>query len=145
MKINKQKLHLKQSQVVRRGSSHTLPLELSCRPSRKKVVTFHPSGERKNFFLPGNSPTNERLPYSANEKSLHSELPVSSNGLSVYNSPAQSPLLYKKAFLLFVLRLSCHSVIVDCICELQCFAVPKETHSAGKITGCFVLGQHSFS
>ena len=51
MKINKQKLHLKQSQVVRRGSSHTLPLELSCRPSRKKVVTFHPSGERKNGIM----------------------------------------------------------------------------------------------
>lgn len=93
VKINKQKLHLKQSQVVRKGSSHTLPLDLSCRPSRKKVATFHPSGERKNFSLPGNSPTNERLSQSANEKSLHSEL----------------PLLYKRTFLSFVLRLSCRS------------------------------------
>ena len=65
----------------------------------KVTLLYDPVGERKIFSLPGNS--------SANENTLYFKLSVSSNGLFVYNSPAQLPLLYKKAFLPFVLRLPC--------------------------------------
>ena len=93
VKINEQKPHLKWSQEARRGNSHTPPLDLNCRPNKKNVATYHPAGGRKNFSLPCNSPTNERLPHSANEKPRHFELPVSSNGPFVYNktAPPSSP------------------------------------------------------
>ena len=99
--------------------------EVPCISNRKKVITLLPAEGRKNFSLPGNSPASEKLHSSANRKSRYLKLPVSSNGLFVYNSPSQLPfLLYKRMFLSFILwtclwfDINCMSRIAVLCCSL---------------------------
>lgn len=74
VKISKRKLHLKGSQEAGSGSSCTLPLQVNCRPNRKKGTLQVPTvlatplqsqqqEERLSLPspLPHNSPANERL------------------------------------------------------------------------------------
>ena len=71
VKINKQKSHLKWRWEARTQSSQALPLEVNCRANRMKCLFVFPAGKtlllyypvrgRKNFTLPCNNPTNERI------------------------------------------------------------------------------------
>ena len=73
---------------------------------------------------------------SANEKPLHFELPVSSNGLFLYNSPT-SPFSYKRMFLSTVSPDLPIVFATASLPELQFSAIPEWTHFADKITGYF--------
>ena len=123
--IIKIKTHLKWSQNARRGSSHALALDASCRPNRKRytfssptrrLLLYYQAGGRKNLSLPSNSP--------ANEKPLHFKLPVSSNGLFVYNMPSQLPLLHKRTFFPFVLQAFLWFSI-DCLFQIAIHHCPQ--------------------
>lgn len=67
-----------------------------CIYNRKKVPTLLPSGRKEECFF---TQPKRDCHNSVNEKPLHFELPVSSNGLFVHNSLTQlSLLLYKRKF-----------------------------------------------
>ena len=89
--------------VTSRGSTHTCTAGSQYRSQQEEmlpcILKWHYFTTTTSNRKPDNSSTNERLS-QLNEKPLHFELPVSSNGLFVYNSPSQLPLLLYKSFLL---------------------------------------------
>ena len=92
--------------VTSRGSTHTCTAGSQYRSQQEEmlpcILKWHYFTTTTSNRKPDNSSTNERLS-QLNEKPLHFELPVSSNGLFVYNSPSQLPLLLYKSFLLLAL------------------------------------------
>lgn len=92
-------------------------------PNQKKYFLFE---------LFKNSAKRRDCHNSANEKPLHFELPVSSNGLFV-TAPSNSSFPYiKEYFSPSFSGLACSFPQSACP-ELQIFVLPEETHSAGKI------------
>ena len=133
---------------ARRGSSHTLPLNVNWRSNRKRGTFSSPTGGRLLLYYTAEG----RIPpclvtgqpiidchNSASKKPKHSKLPVSSNGLLVYNSPFQLPLLlYKRRFLFFVLW-TCLWFTTDCMSQIAILCSSWVNHFASKITGCFTV------
>ena len=82
--------------VTSRGSTHTCTAGSQYRSQQEEmlpcILKWHYFTTTTSNRKPDNSSTNERLS-QLNEKPLHFELPVSSNGLFVYNSSSQLPLL----------------------------------------------------
>ena len=130
----------KWSQKARRGSSHIHTVTLQI-PTERDIPYI--SRRKWHYFTttttnrkPDNSSTNQRLS-QLNEKPLHFELPVSSNGLFVYNSPSQLPLLLYKSFLLLALLDFCmfrQSLLVP-----NCNSVLLLHKPTGLVKCCFVV------
>ena len=90
------------------------------------MTIAEPNRKKTDFlFLPSSSSANERRQNSANEKSLYFGLPVSSNGLFVYNSPPNFLFPSIKEFLLPLLLETCRwlAMVADPILEF--FADPE--------------------
>ena len=100
---------LKWSWEASRGSSHTLPLALNCKPYRRDLpcrlmLLYHPSRRKKGF--PASPATVQPVRdshNSANERPGYFELPVYSSGLFVYNHLPNIPISSTRSvsFLLF--------------------------------------------
>lgn len=77
---------------------------------------------------------------SANEKPQHFELPVSANGLFVYNAPPPQLLLliYKRMFLSFVLWTYLWFT-VGCTSQTAILYCSQINPSAVKLSGCFIV------
>lgn len=129
VKINKGKTSLKWSQEARMGAFRHVSININTDPNRKRC-TLH-------LWWEGNQEEEGFSPYlaavqpmrgccnSANEKTQYFELPVSSNGLFVYNSPSQLSLLLYKRVPSPLFNGTCKWFIVVACPELQFFAAHK--------------------
>ena len=124
-----------------------LPLNVNTEPNRRRLPCIcsrkghyygHQEEDRFSPCLATAQPMRD-YHYSANEKPLYLELPVSSSRLFVYNSPFQlSLLLYKRVSSPLLYQACMWFTIVSCL-RLRFLQLQNKLVLLIKITDCLIV------